>query len=68
MSVSKVLLHSGKSRCFSFPINSREILEKHRAEAKEMSIFEYDQEKHMRQEREEVWEDGRDSKKMQHNT
>lgn len=24
-----------------------------------MSIFEYDQEKHMRQEREEAWEDGR---------
>ncbi len=78
---SKVLLHSGKSRCFSFPINSREILdvtahaeqaireciaegvpkdflEKHRAEAKEMSIFEYDQEKHMRQEREDAWADG----------
>ena len=33
-----------------------------------MSIFEYDQEKHMRQEREEAWEDGRDSQKMQHNT
>ena len=31
---------------------------KHRAEAKEMSIFEYDQEKHMRQEREEAWADG----------
>ena len=79
---SKVLLHSGKSRCFSFPINSREILdvtahaeqaireciaegvlkdflEKHRAKAKEMSIFEYDQEKHMRQEREDAWEDAR---------
>ena len=89
---SKVLLHSGKSRCFSFPINSREILdvtahaeqaireciaegvlkdflEKHRAEAKEMSIFEYDQEKHMRQEREDAWEDARLSmiKKMLHN-
>ena len=89
---SKVLLHSGKSRCFSFPINSREILdvtahaeqaireciaegvlkdflEKHRAKAKEMSIFEYDQEKHMRQEREDAWEDARLSmiKKMLHN-
>lgn len=37
----------------------KEFLEKHRAEAKEMSIFEYDQEKHMRQEREEAWEEGR---------
>ena len=31
---------------------------KHRAEAKAMSIFEYDQEKHIRQEREEAWEEG----------
>ena len=30
----------------------KEFLENHRAEAKAMSIFEYDQEKHMRQERE----------------
>ena len=37
----------------------QDFLEKHRAEAKEMSIFEYDQEKHMRQEREEAWADGR---------
>ena len=37
----------------------QDFLEKHRTEAKEMSIFEYDQEKHMRQEREEAWEDGR---------
>lgn len=36
----------------------KDFLEKHRAEAKEMSIFEYDQEKHMRQEREEAWSDG----------
>ncbi|HJC74488.1 MAG TPA: hypothetical protein H9697_06015 [Candidatus Mediterraneibacter faecavium] len=36
----------------------REFLEKHRAEAKELSIFEYDQEKHMRQEREEAYNDG----------
>ena len=36
----------------------REFLSKHRAEAKEMSIFEYDQEKHMRMEREDAWEDG----------
>ena len=35
-----------------------EFLRKHKAEAKEMSIFEYDQEKHMRQEREAAWEDG----------
>ena len=36
----------------------REFLENHRAEAKEMSIFEYDQEKHMRQEREAAWKAG----------
>ena len=36
----------------------QDFLEKHRTEAKEMSIFEYDQEKHMRQEREEAWADG----------
>ena len=36
----------------------KDFLEKHRVEAKEMSIFEYDQEKHMRQEREEAWADG----------
>ena len=35
-----------------------EFLRKHKAEAKEMSIFEYDQEKHMRQEREAAWKDG----------
>ena len=29
-------------------------LRKHKSEAKEMSIFEYDQEKHMKQEREDV--------------
>ena len=37
----------------------KEFLERHRAEAKAMSIFEYDQEKHIRMEREEAWEDGR---------
>ncbi len=36
----------------------KEFLEKHRAEAKSMSIFEYDQGKHMRMEREEAWEEG----------
>ena len=36
----------------------KEFLEKHRAEAKAMSIFEYDQEKHLRMEREEAWEEG----------
>ncbi|HJB45635.1 MAG TPA: hypothetical protein H9713_02850 [Candidatus Mediterraneibacter surreyensis] len=47
----------------------KDFLEKHRAEAKEMSIFEYDQEKHMRQEREDAWEDARLSmiKKMLEN-
>ena len=37
----------------------KDFLEKHRAEAKELSIFEYDQEKHMRQEREEAYNEGR---------
>ena len=36
----------------------KDFLMKHRAEAKAMSIFEYDQEKHIRQEREEAWEEG----------
>ena len=47
----------------------KDFLEKHRAEAKEMSIFEYDQEKHMRQEREDAWADARLSmiKKMLEN-
>lgn len=36
----------------------KDFLEKHRAEAKEMSIFEYDQEKHMQQEREDAWKGG----------
>ena len=39
----------------------KDFLMKHRAEAKAMSIFEYDQEKHIRREREEAWEEGRAS-------
>ena len=35
-----------------------EFLTAHRAEVVAMSIFEYDQEKHIRQEKEESWEDG----------
>lgn len=35
-----------------------DFLRKNRAEAKRMSIYEYDQEKHLRQEREAAWEDG----------
>lgn len=31
---------------------------KNRAEAKRMSIYEYDQAKHIRQERQEAWEEG----------
>ena len=38
----------------------REFLEKHRAEVIKVSIFEYDQEKHLRQEREQAWEEGRE--------
>lgn len=37
----------------------KEFLEKHRTEAKAMSIFEYNQEKHLRMEREDAWEDER---------
>lgn len=38
-----------------------EFLKQNRAEAKSVSIYEYDQEKHMRQEREASWEEGRES-------
>lgn len=38
----------------------KEFLRKNRAEAKRMSIYEYDQEKHLRQEREASWEKGRE--------
>ncbi len=37
----------------------REFLEKNRAEAKAMSIYEYDQEEHISLEREDAFEDGR---------
>ena len=37
----------------------REFLLKNRSEAKRMSIYEYDQAKHIRQEREDAWEEGR---------
>ena len=37
----------------------KEFLEKNRAEVKKVSIYEYDEEKHMRQEREAAWEDGK---------
>lgn len=39
----------------------REFLTKHRAEVRTVSIFEYDQEKHIRQEREQAWEEGRET-------
>ena len=35
-----------------------DFLRKYRAEAKRMSIYEYDQARHIRQEREEAWEEG----------
>lgn len=38
----------------------KEFLRKNRAEAKRMIIYEYDQEKHLRQEREASWEKGRE--------
>ena len=37
-----------------------EFLKQNRAEAKSVSIYEYDEEKHMRQEREASWEEGRE--------
>lgn len=37
----------------------KEFLEKNRAEAKNVSIYEYDQDKHIRQEREAAWEKGK---------
>ena len=36
----------------------KEFLEKNRAEVKKMSIYEYDQEKHIRMERQDAWEEG----------
>ena len=36
----------------------KEFLEKNRAEVKKMGIYEYDQEKHIRMERQNAWEDG----------
>ena len=36
----------------------KEFLEKNRAEVKKVSIYEYDREKHIRQEREQAWEEG----------
>ena len=39
-----------------------EFLRKYRAEAKRMSIYEYDQARYIRQEREEAWEEGAEHK------
>ena len=36
----------------------KEFLEQNRAEVKKMSIYEYDQEKHIRMERQDAWEEG----------
>ena len=41
--------------------SGRNFLKQNRAEAKSVSIYEYDQEKHIRQEREASWEEGRES-------
>ena len=43
-----------------------EFLRKNRAEAKLVSIYEYDQEKHMRQEREASWEEGMEKGRVEH--
>lgn len=42
----------------------KEFLEKNRAEAKAMSIFEYNEEEHIRMEREEAFEDGREQERL----
>ena len=47
------------SECIQEGILS-ELLKQNRAEAKQVSIYEYDEEKHMRQEREASWEEGRE--------
>lgn len=39
----------------------KEFLEKNKAEAMKVSIYEYDEERHIRQEREEAWEEGREA-------
>ena len=41
----------------------KEFLEKNRAEAMRMSIYEYDEARHIRQEREDAWEDGKQAGK-----
>ena len=46
------------SECIQEGILS-EFLKQNRAEAKQVSIYEYDEEKHMRQEREASWEEGK---------
>ena len=47
------------SECIQKGILS-EFLKQNRAEAKQVSIYEYDEEKHMRQEQEASWEEGRE--------
>lgn len=42
----------------------REFLEQHRAEAKAMSIYEYNEEEHMRMEREDAFEEGRKAEQI----
>ena len=42
-----------------------DFLMKNRAEAKRMSIYEYDQAKHIRQERQEAWEEGREEGRIE---
>ena len=39
----------------------REFLTKHKAEVRTVSIFEYDQEKHIKLERKQAWEEGREA-------
>ena len=41
----------------------KDFLEKNRAEARAMSIYEYDQEAHIRMEREDAFEDGREAER-----
>ena len=43
----------------------REFLTKHKAEVRKVSIFEYDQEKHIKLERKQAWEEGREAGKTE---
>ena len=43
----------------------KDFLEKNRREAIRVSIYEYDEERHIRQEREDAWEEGRQEGRLE---